>query len=105
MIWSPEQALADVETLARLAGVTLVFATWQKIPNGHSVPLQFFGWSMARSGTALARRRDRPRVCGNSNFENLERTVSSGIRLWRPESERNFAVAPSGELRSGADHA
>ena len=46
-----------------------------------------------------------PRLCENSNFEILKRTVSSGARLWRPASERNTAVAPAGEHHSRPDHA
>jgi hypothetical protein len=46
-----------------------------------------------------------PRLCENSNFEILKRTVSSGARLWRPASERNIAVAPAGEHHSRPDHA
>jgi hypothetical protein len=36
-------------------------------------------------------------VCGNSIFEYLMRTVSSGARTWWwPASERGLAVVPAG---------
>jgi hypothetical protein len=47
----------------------------------------------------------RPRLCGNSNFENLKRTVSQEARVWRPASERKAAVVLAGARRSGDDHA
>jgi hypothetical protein len=62
MKWFAEQTLADVESVARLAGVTSVFATRQKIRNRHCGPQRPFALSMARSGTAQAHRRDRPKA-------------------------------------------